>query len=79
MCFFYLNSLASINNTPIPEIQSFLEDLFRPRMNIYKDAKLIGLELARCSAVPLDIVEPTAKEIEMADKYGTIEEDDVHL
>lgn len=74
-CFFYLNSISQVNNQDIPEIQSFVEDLFLPRMNIYKDSKLIGLELARCSAVPIELIEPSAKELDQAEKYGTIEED----
>jgi hypothetical protein len=72
-CYFYLNSISKINNIDIPEIESFVEDLFLPRMKIYRDSKLIGLELARCSAIPIEIVEPTQKELESAEKYGTQE------
>ena len=60
----------------IPEIQSYIQDLFLPRMEIYKESKLCGLELARCSNIPIEPVEPTTREIEAAKKYGTIEEDE---
>lgn len=52
-CFFYLNSISKVGDLDIPEIQSFMSDLFLPRMTIYKNSKLCGLELARCSAVPI--------------------------
>jgi|JI61114C2RNA_FD_contig_41_2694502_length_1787_multi_2_in_0_out_0_2 hypothetical protein len=45
-------------------------------MEIYKESKLCGLELARCSNIPIEPVEPTTREIEAAEKYGTIEEDE---
>lgn len=76
-CYFYLNSISKVGDFEIPEIQSFIEDLFLPRMDIYKDAKLCGLELARCSNIPIEPIEPTPREIEAAEKYGTIEEDEV--
>jgi hypothetical protein len=42
-----------VGDIDIPEIQSFIEDLFLPQMNIYKDSKLCGLELARSSNIPI--------------------------
>lgn len=75
-CLFYLNSISKVGDLDIPEIQSFIGDLFLPRMTIYKNSKLCGLELARCSAVQIESIEPTMKEIEQSQKYGTIEEDE---
>jgi hypothetical protein len=75
-CYFYLNSISKVGDIDIPEIQSFIEDLFLPKMDIYKDSKLCGLELARCFNIPIEAIEPTTREIESAEKYGTIEEDE---
>jgi len=65
-----------VGDHDIPEIQSFIEQLFLPKMDIYKDSKLCGMELARCSNMPIEPVEPTTREIEAANNYGTIEEDE---
>lgn len=74
--YFYLNSISKVGDVEIPEIQSFIDDMFLPRMMIYKESKLCGLELARCSNIPIEPVEPTPGELSSSEKYGTIEEDE---
>lgn len=35
-CYFYLNSIGKVGEARIAEVESFVEDLFLPRMLIYK-------------------------------------------
>lgn len=79
-CYFYLNSISSVNGVEISEVNLFIKETFLPSMEIYEAHVLTGLEVIRREkSVVLEKLAPSEGEIEAAMKYGTIEEDEIKL